>query len=150
MPWGHWEEGHQSEQEDQMTPRYKARIALKSPVMFSLGSLIGQGRVLDLTAPGCLIESSVVVTKGQYLDLKMFLPGRRSPLLVTLGAVGWAKGTQFGVGFIKMDEAERRKLDRFMAQHLPDVASTKATRNSFSDPAGRNWHLETYSISKAR
>lgn len=133
-----------------MKPRYKDRISLKSPVMFSIGSLIGLGRMLDLTAPGCLIESPVVVTKGQYLHLKMFLPGLRSPLLVTLGAVRWAKGTQFGVEFIKMHEAERRKLDRFMAQHLSDVASTKTTRNSFSGPGGRNWHLESYSISKAR
>ena len=133
-----------------MKPRYKERISLKSPVMFSIGSLIGQGRVLDLTAPGCLIESSVVVTKGQYLHLKMLLPGLRSPLSVKLGAVRWAKGTQFGVEFIKMDESERRMLDRFMAHHLSDLASRKATRNSFSDPGGRNWHLETYSISKAR
>jgi hypothetical protein len=150
MPWEHREEGHQREEEDHMKPRYKERISLKSSVMFSLGSLIGQGRVLDLTAPGCLIESPVVVTKGQYLHLKMFLPGLRSPLSVKLGAVRWAKGTQFGVEFIKMDESERRMLDRFMAHHLSDLASTKATRNSFSDPGGRNWHLETYSISKAR
>jgi hypothetical protein len=136
--------------ENLMKPRYKERISLKSPVMFSIGSLIGQGRVLDLTAPGCLIESPAVVTKGQYLHLKMFLPGHRSPLSIKLGAVRWAKRTQFGVEFIKMDESERRMLDRFMAQHLSDLTSTKATRNSFGDPAGRNWHLETYSISNAR
>lgn len=135
-----------------MKPRYKERIPLKSTVIFTVGSQLGQGRVLDLTSPGCLIESPVAVQKGQSLQLKMFLPGLNVPLSITLGIVRWTKGTRFGVEFIKMDESQRRILDRFMAQHLSELPSTKAKarRNAFSDPSGQNWHLETYSLSKTR
>ena len=136
--------------EHEMKPRYRERIALRSLVTFTTGSQIGEGRLLDLTSPGCLIESSVAVPKGQSLQLNMFLPGLESPLSILLGVVRWTNGKHFGVELIKMDEPNRLVLNRFMAHHLSDLASSKATRNSFSDPAGRNWHLETYSISKVR
>ena len=134
-----------------MKPRYKERIPLKSTVMFTVGLQIGQGRLLDLTSPGCLIDSPVMVQKGQSVHLKMVLPGLKSPLSVTLGVVRWVNGTQFGVEFIKMDESQRRILNRFMAQHLSDLAPRRGQKNhAFSEQGGQNWHLETYSISKAR
>lgn len=36
------------------------------------------------------------------------------------------------------------------AQHLPDTAHLPMKGRSFSEPAGRNWHLETYTIRKTR
>jgi hypothetical protein len=133
-----------------MKPRYKERIPLKCPVIFSTGTQIGEGRVIDLTNPGCLIDSAVVVQKEQSLQLKMFLPGLKSPLTVILGVVRWTNGKQFGVEFIKLDEANRLALHRVMAQHHSRLASTKRSQNAFSEPGGQNWHLETYSISKER
>ena len=132
-----------------MKPRYKERIPLTCPVTFTTGSQTGEGRVLDVTSPGCLIESAgIAVPKGQSLQLKLSLPGLKVPLMVTLGIVRWTNGNQFGVEFIKMDEANRIALNRFMAQHLPD--RRRVPRNAFSEPRGRNWHLETYSITKGR
>jgi hypothetical protein len=101
-----------------MKPRYKERIALSSVVTFRTGSQIGEGRLLDITSPGCLIESSVAVQKGQSLHLTIFLRELESPLLIMLGVVRWTKGKQFGVEFIKMDELNRLAFDRYMAQHF--------------------------------
>ena len=101
-----------------MKARYKERIALSSAVTFRTDSHFGEGRLLDITSPGCLIESSVAVQKGQSLHLTIFLQGLESPLLIPLGVVRWTKGTQFGVEFIKMDEVNRLALDRYIAQHL--------------------------------
>jgi hypothetical protein len=101
-----------------MTPRYKARIPLLSSVAFSNGCVTGLGIVLDLTAPGCMIESTIAVTKGEYLQLKIFLPGFESCLSVKLAAVRWSKGKRFGTEFIKMDQSERLMLDRFMTEHV--------------------------------
>jgi hypothetical protein len=98
-----------------MKPRYKQRIPLNGRALVVIDSLLTEGRVLDITAPGCLIESSRIVTKGQYLQLTMFLPGLKSPLEVKLGAVRWTKGNRFGVEFIQMEQNERRMLNRFMA-----------------------------------
>lgn len=132
-----------------MKPRYRERIPLKCPVIFTTGSLTGEGRLLDITSPGCLIASAgIAVPKGQSLQLKIPLPGQKVPLMVPLGIVRWSKGNQFGVEFIKMDEANRVALNRFMAQHLPDRRAVP--RSAFSEPRGRNWHLETYSLKNGR
>ena len=133
-----------------MKPRYKDRIRLKCSVTFTTGLQTGEGRVLDLTSPGCLIESAVAVQKDQSVQLKMSLPGVKSPFIVTLGVVRWSRGNQFGVEFIKMDEANRVVLDRFMAHHIADLLHARTGRQSFSDPGGQNWHLETYGTSKDR
>ena len=132
-----------------MKPRYRERIRLKIPVTFMTGSHVGEGRVLDLTTPGCLIESPVAAQAGQSLQLKMLLPGLKAPFMVTLGIVRWTNGQQFGVEFVKMEESQQLMLKRFMAQHFSD-ASTKTRRSAFSEPGGSNWHLETYSIAKRR
>ena len=127
-----------------MKARYKERIRLDAAVNFTNGSRIGDGRVLDLTSPGCLIESSIGVQKGQSLQLKISLPGQKRPLMVRLAVVRWTNGKQFGVEFIKMDESHRVALNRYMAEHLPALARMGSTTNSFSEPAGSNWHLYTY------
>jgi hypothetical protein len=133
-----------------MKPRYRQRIAVKIPVMFTVGAHIGEGRVLNLTIPGCLIESPVTVQKGQSVQLKLHLPGLKRPLAVSLAVVRWTNGKQFGVEFIKMDESQRVLLNRFMAQHLSDLAPMKTKHHAFSEPGGKNWHLETYAIANGR
>lgn len=129
-----------------MKARYRERVQLNIPVVFTIGAHLGEGRVLDLTIPGCLIKSPVTVRKGQSVQLTMHLPGLKKPFTVGLAVVRWTDGKTFGVEFIRMDESERLFLNRFMAQHLSDLAPTKMKRNSFSEGGGNNWHLETYSI----
>jgi hypothetical protein len=107
-----------------LKPRYKERISVHFPVIFTIGSRLGEGVVLDLTIPGCLIQSPIALKKGEYLHLKMFLPRMKLPFSVALGAVRWDKGTHFGVEFIKMSEKDSRVLTQFMSQQL----------------AGKSWH----------
>ena len=120
-----------------MKRRYKNRVQYGASVRFSNSELSGQGRVLDITAPGCQIESLQRVVKGQYLELTIALPGEAPPLRVHLAAVRWIKGTRFGVEFIKMDGSDQQMLDAFMAEHLPRLTShthltlIKTTPNTF-------------------
>jgi len=129
-----------------MKPRYKPRLSLKSPAVFAVNGEVGQGRVLNLTNPGCLIESSVVVKPGDYLKLKLLLEGLKSPLLVTGGAVRWTNGAQFGVEFIEMTEAERLKLNQFLSRQMRGSAAPSGTTR-FSEQGGHNWHLTVHSLS---
>lgn len=76
--------------------------------------------VLDLTIPGCLIQSPIALKKGEYLQLKMFLPGIKLPFSVAMAAVRWNKGTHFGVEFIKMSETDSRVLTQFVSQRLAE------------------------------
>lgn len=109
-----------------MKPRYKPRIRLRFPVTFTSGPRIGQGQVLDLTLPGCLIESSVAVEAAESLQLELFLPGLRFPVSVTMGVVRWVKGKRFGVEFIKMHESQQRILQHFVAEHCAEISTHKS------------------------
>ena len=102
-----------------MQPRYKKRVPLKASVTFSNGEQSGHGRVLDLTVPGCLVESAQSVLKGQYFQLQISLPDLNSPLSVKLAAVRWSEGGRFGLEFIKMDRPEQQILDALMAGQPP-------------------------------
>ncbi|HJT21315.1 MAG TPA: PilZ domain-containing protein [Nitrospira sp.] len=133
-----------------MKPRYQTRIPIKVPVMFIVDGQLGHGRVLDVTIPGCMIDSPVTMHKGQALQLKMCLPGLQSALSIPLAVVRWTRGRQFGVEFIKMEESQRQLLDRFMAQYLPDEASMRRSKDTLGESSGHNWHLKTYSASKHR
>lgn len=132
-----------------MTPRYNKRIYAQCPVTITLGSHASEGRILDLTLSGCLIESHVFVKKGDYVQLNILLPGYKSPCSVALAAVRWTKGSQFGVELIKMNEQAQRQLHQVIARHQPDPAVTReANRHQFSALGGQNWHLDTYSLAR--
>jgi hypothetical protein len=122
-----------------MQPRYKKRVPLKASVTFSNGELSGHGRVLDLTVPGCLVESAQSVLKGQYFQLQISLPELASPLSVKLAAVRWSKDRRFGLEFIKMDRPDQQILDALMAGQPPSnlqVIKVEAagTRRSWPTP----------------
>jgi len=100
-----------------MQPRYRPRIGVSCSVVVTTDTQIGAGHIVDLTSPGCLIESPLAVQKAQPLHLDMFLPGIASPLIVTLAVIRWTEGNRFGAEFIKMHTSQQRILQRFMAEH---------------------------------
>jgi len=119
-----------------MTRRYSERIAVHCPVVFTMGSMVGEGEVVDLTNPGCLIQSTAGLKKGESLQLKMFLSGLKSPLIVALAVVRWTNGSRFGVEFIKMNEPDRAQLTEFISQHLRTSGSIESDRRQGSDRRG--------------
>ena len=120
-----------------MKARYSERIQAKIPVIITVGSLVCEGRILDLSILGCLIESPVFIKKGESLQLRLSLPGLESSFSVALAAVRWTNGPQFGVEFIKMNERDQRKLNQVMARHLSNRAVQQdGKRHQFSEPGG--------------
>lgn len=116
-----------------MTRRYSERIAVQCRVIFTMGSMVGEGQVLDLTNPGCLIESTADVKKGQSLHLKIFLRGLPTPLTIALAVVRWAHGSRFGVEFIKMTEQEAAQLTYFVSQFLETFGPVNKDRRGTQD-----------------
>ncbi len=130
-----------------MKPRYSQRVQLKSPTIFSIGSLVGQGQVLDLTIPGCLLESPLPVKVGDCMPLKLVLPGNRLPLCVSEGVVRWVNGIRCGVEFVKMSENDRQQLNQFVTRHLSRSATKPPGEGQkCSEAGGYNWHLKTHSL----
>lgn len=130
-----------------MKPRYRQRVQIESRAVFSIGFLTGQGRVLDLTIPGCLMESSLPVKGGDSMQLKLFLSGSKVPLCVSEGVVRWVNGTRCGVEFVKMREQDRQQLNQFVAGH-PFCLTPKprGEGQKWGESDGHNWHLDIHSL----
>jgi hypothetical protein len=86
-------------QEQGVEARYRGRLALQCSIVFADGTQTGEGRVRDVSVPGCLVESPVPLKVGAYLQLRLFLPDHQPPLLVSLAAVRWVQGLRFGLEF---------------------------------------------------
>jgi len=98
-----------------------------------MGSMVGEGEVLDLSNPGCLIESTALVNKGESMHLKIFLRGPKAPLTIDLAVVRWTNGSRFGVEFIKMSEVDRAQLTSFLAESLETFGRLKQDRRQGHD-----------------
>ena len=100
-----------------MQTRYSQRVSVDFSVMFAGESIVGEGRILDLSLPGCLLESPEKMTAGEYLQLRLFLPDRPTPLHVTLAAVRWVNGSKLGIEFIRTTQDEQHRLEQFVRRH---------------------------------
>ena len=107
-----------------MQTRYSQRVAVECSVMFAGESALGEGRVLDLSLPGCLFESAVKMSPGEYVQLRLFLPDGQRPLQVPLAVVRWVQGFRVGLEFIRTSESEQRRLHIFVRRRfrLADIS----------------------------
>ncbi|MGZ8393536.1 MAG: PilZ domain-containing protein [Nitrospira sp.] len=109
-----------------MQARYSQRIGVECPVMFAGDNSIGEGRILDLSLPGCLLESSEKIIEGEYVQLRLFLPDAQTPLQVSLAAVRWVDGIRVGLEFICTSHDQQRRLEHFVRRRLvPNGASVR-------------------------
>ena len=129
-----------------MIPRYNERLTMRCPVVFAGRSYIGEGYVLNLTAPGCLVESPCPANRGDYVQLKMVLPGLKAPFYVELAAVRWKQGEQFGLEFIQMSEADQVSLNLFLKRHLPKLLSRAHGRRGLSERGAWRRQIESWSL----
>ena len=109
-----------------MRKRYSQRVSVDCSVILAGENVVAEGRVLDLSLPGCLLESSKKMYPGEYIQLQLFLPDQQPPLHVTLAAVRWADGFKFGTEFIRTSRIDQDRLDEFM-RRLPRYGGS-ATR----------------------
>lgn len=86
------------------------RIGGDFPVIFAGDSHVGEGTVVNVSVPGCEIYSKKPVKTGNFIQMKVLVPGNGSPLSVGLGKVRWRRGCRFGVEFIKMPGEDQIRL----------------------------------------
>jgi hypothetical protein len=75
----------------------------------------GTGIMLDLSAGGCQLESSLAIARGQLLELHIAVPGLESPLMIDGARVQWVSGRLIGLAFVRIRKTERQRLDRVIA-----------------------------------
>ena len=75
----------------------------------------GQGRTLDLSAGGCMIETDLPVVMGASFECRIYVPGLDWPLRIDEAQVRWVKAGTFGIQFTKIQPDEEAKLERVIA-----------------------------------
>jgi hypothetical protein len=97
-----------------MKTRYSQRISVACSVIFAGDGGVGEGRVVDVSLPGCLLESAATLKSGDYVQLRLFLPDLQTPLHVPLAAVRWVDGNRVGLEFIRTSVEEQIRLENFV------------------------------------
>jgi hypothetical protein len=72
--------------------------------------MIGHGRLLNLSVPGCLIETTMPLVAGYFVQLR--IPVGKQHIRVELAAVRWVNESCAGVEFIRMSEEDQARLCR--------------------------------------
>lgn len=97
-----------------MNHRYSERIPVECGAVFSGENMSGEGRVIDVSLPGCLMESPELVKVGDYMRLRLFLPDQTAPLNVPLAVVRRVDGSFIGLEFIRSSDEDQARLTRYV------------------------------------
>ncbi len=105
-----------------MDLRSSTRVAVAYPVRLSGDSMIGQGTLINLSGPGCAVETTLPVQPGDYLELHVMAPDQARPLTVGLAKVRWTTEQKAGIEFIRVRRDEQSRLQRLIGQLLEESA----------------------------
>ena len=95
--------------------RQQPRFTSQFRSIFSGGQREGQGRTLDLSSGGCMIETELPVVVGATFECRIYVPGLDWPLRIDEAQVRWVKARTFGIQFTKIQPEEEAKLKRVIA-----------------------------------
>ena len=84
------------------------RIPASYPVIFQTDWYMDEGEILNLSLPGCAIESSRCLIPDEHLRLQVVVPNQA--VRVEVAKVRWADRNRFGVEFLKVAEADQHRL----------------------------------------
>ena len=97
--------------EKRQQPRFTSQF--RSTISGGQGE--GQGRTLDLSVGGCMIETDLLVVVGALFECRIYIPGLDWPLRIDEAQVRWVKGNTFGIQFVKVHPGEEVKLRQVIA-----------------------------------
>lgn len=97
-----------------MDTRYSQRAQLQGMASFRGEQVVGQGQLVNLSVPGCLIRSATPVKEGDYLQLRVNLPHEQVALEISLAAVRWVEGDHFAAEFIRMSGEDQELLKKLV------------------------------------
>ena len=103
-----------------MELRSSTRAAVTYPVRLSSDSMTGEGTVVNLSVPGCAIETDFPVQPGEYLELLVMAPDQARPLAVGLAKVRWATNQKVGIEFIRVRRDDQSRIQRLIRPLLEE------------------------------
>jgi hypothetical protein len=112
-----------------MTKRYSVRKAVDGSACIAADGRVGHGQLLDLSVPGCLIETDLPLHVGQPVQLRLRHSDGHA-LRVPLAVVRWVKGRHAGMEFLRMAQADQVRL----RSHVGLPASRRTSVSAWSEP----------------
>jgi hypothetical protein len=105
-----------------MVTRYGPRVPVTANVLLAGDRTSCDGRVLNMSTPGCLIECMHRLRVGDYVQLRILLPDHSAPVNVPLAVIRWVNGKRAGVEFIRSSKVDQHRLTTLVHRHGPRVA----------------------------
>lgn len=106
-----------------------SRKSVECTACIASEGLVGKGRVLDLSVPGCLLGTGLQLKIGQSLRLKVMFSGGQQ-FGVSLAVVRWVNGRRAGIEFIRMSEEDQARL----RWHVGYVETRRRSVAAWSEP----------------
>ena len=118
---------------DEIRPYHRGlyRLALTYPAMYCVTSTVGEGKITNLSAVGCSIETDEPLFKDQQVALRLLLPDKAESLPIDTADVKWVNGTLAGVEFIQVEREANLRLHTFvwdkMIERIQSLQQQRAT-----------------------
>jgi hypothetical protein len=94
--------------------RKDVRYQVKCPVGFVVDGNPGDGLIFNLSRGGCAIETDLFAAVDDPVSLQITVSSQSTPITIELGKVRWATRREFGVEFMVVEPASKRRLDDFL------------------------------------
>ena len=95
--------------------RTTLRLLVQFHTTLSASSTLEEtGLMRNLSSSGCCIDTPLTVEPGTLLALRIYAPNLESPLVIESAHVKWIRDQTFGLAFIRITEAEQRRLGQLV------------------------------------
>ena len=94
--------------------RRDVRYQVKCPVTFVVDGKPGDGLTFNLSCSGCAIETEMFAAVDDPVSLQITVSTQPTPITIELGKVRWSTRREFGVEFMVVEGASKRRLDEFL------------------------------------
>jgi hypothetical protein len=107
------------------------RLSVICPAMYCVLSTVGEGKITNLSAMGCTIETDQPLLAGQNVALRLMLPDQQESLPIDEAHVRWVHGNLAGIEFVEVERAANLRLHGFvwdgMVQRFHSIQQKRAT-----------------------
>ena len=94
--------------------RRDVRYEVKCPVAFVVDGKPGDGATFNLSRGGCAVETDMYAGVGDPVSLQITVSTHPTPTTIELGKVRWSTRREFGVEFMVVEPASKRRLYDFL------------------------------------
>jgi hypothetical protein len=90
------------------------RMPANFPITFDAGGVQGRGLAVDVSMAGCTFHTEAELAEGNILQMRLGVPEETSPVRVEAVIIRTLLAGRVGVEFLKFQNGERERLQRFI------------------------------------